>query len=258
MSFNGHSPDSSQRTWRLQLARVVGGLCRPPHLAPCARSFAKERRWWASAEDRATANSTSIPPPSPRDESCGREGRGEGRRGAGLTDLRARLLVVIGHGFRPNSVSLPSPSRRGRGSVGLPVPALLAAPLTGRASAGQEMTRQKGPGGVGMGAAAAAGAGRPGLPGTRRGWGKGAVLLGTRGGRPQRSSTAWPRLRSPLSLITPGAPEESGWGPLSPRTQVPQQFPGVLYPFSLPAQRRLREGDQLTEDHRAGALRCWV
>lgn len=167
--------------------------------------------------------------PAPELESC---------RGAGLTDLLRVRLVLVGRGFCPNSVSLPY---RSRGSGELPVRALPAAPLTGRALAGEEMTRQKGPGAVEMEAAAAAGAGRPGLPGTRRGWGKGAILPGTRGGRPQRPRTAWARTRSLLSLFTPGAPDESGRGQLSPRPQVPRQFPGVLHP-SLPvtdkAQRR--------------------
>lgn len=154
--------------------------------------------------------------PAPELESC---------RGAGLTDLLRVRLVLVGRGFCPNSVSLPY---RSRGSGELPLRALPAAPLTGRALAGEEMTRQKGPGAVEMEAAAAAGAGRPGLPGTRRGWGKGAILPGTRGGRPQRPRTAWARTRSLLSLFTPGAPDESGRGQLSPRPQVPRRFTPIF------------------------------
>lgn len=49
-------------------------------------------------------------------------------------------------------------------------------PLAGRALARQGMTRQKGLGRAGArGAAAAAGAGRPGLLGTKRGWGRQAA-----------------------------------------------------------------------------------
>ena len=109
------------------------------------------------------------------------------------------------------------------------------------------MTRQKGPSGLGMEAAAAAGAGRPGLPGTARGWGKGAVLPGTRGGRPQRSRTAWARTRSRLSLFTPGTPAESGRGQLNPRPQVPRQFPGVLHLSSRrPISACHRQGSEET------------
>lgn len=53
--------------------------------------------------------------------------------GAGLTDLRARL-VVRGRRFCPISISFPSPSRVGWGSQFC---AFRAAPLTSRASAGQ-------------------------------------------------------------------------------------------------------------------------
>lgn len=68
-----------------------------------------------------------LPPPHPVPQL-------ESGGGAVFTDLLRARLVVVGRGFCPISVSLPSRSRVGWGSQFY---ALRAAPLTVRASAGQ-------------------------------------------------------------------------------------------------------------------------
>ena len=218
--------------------------------------MAKERRWWATAEDVAhlrTQHPFLHPAPEVRVLRKGGEGRrGEERGGAHRPSRtaaggdRARISPKLSFS------SLPQPE--GEEFGGAPGPCAPGGPTHGSSlsRAGDDEAERARQGGDMSSSCGGGGAAR--AAGNREGVGKGG-----RSSRDAGRPTAEVEYRlAAFSLIPPGAPEESGWGPLSPRTQVPQQFPCVLHPFSLPAQRRLREGDQFTQDHRAGALRFWV
>lgn len=155
---------------------------------------------------------------------------------------RARILPNL------SISSLPQP-----GGVGLPVLSVLGGPTHGSSLRGavDDEAERAGRGGGGSSSCGGGGAAR-----AAGNWERGGEGGSSGDTRRQASGAAhpWASRHSPPSLPTPGTRNESGRGAFW-RRAIPGRFRSIFSLNSLClSQIRLREGDQLTQDHRADAL----